>query len=179
MSDRALLAECSGGDREALATLFDRHHRDVYAFLARVEGPHSRDLEDLVQQTFIEAFRSASRFKGDRAKSWLFGIALNLLRNRARGDARRRSFVAKLSVVVGREAPPSAESFVEGRRLLDRLESALGALPHDLRVAFVLCEIEGLSGVEAAQALDVRPGTLWRRLHDARKALRAELGEIE
>jgi hypothetical protein len=53
-----------------------------------------------------------------------------------------------------------------------RLAAALDELPHDLRVVYVLCELEDMPGVEAARALDVRPGTLWRRLHEARRALR-------
>ena len=51
----------------------------------------------------------------------------------------------------------------------------MDALPHDLRAAFVLCDLEEMPGVEAARALDVRAGTLWRRLHEARRALRAAL----
>ena len=58
---------------------------------------------------------------------------------------------------------------------LDRLASALETLPHDLRTAYVLCDLEEVPGIEAARILDVRPGTLWRRLHDARRALRASI----
>ena len=60
--------------------------------------------------------------------------------------------------------------------MMERLSAALDALPHDLRVAFVLCDVEEVPGVEAARALGVRQGTMWRRLHDARKRLRDMLG---
>ena len=61
--------------------------------------------------------------------------------------------------------------------LIARLEDQLGRLPEDLRVAFVMCDVEGVAGVEAARVLGLREGTLWRRLHFARKALRAALEE--
>jgi RNA polymerase sigma-70 factor (ECF subfamily) len=70
-----------------------------------------------------------------------------------------------------------ASEAAERRELLARMGAALERLPHELKEAFLLCEVEELSGVEAARALDVRPGTLWRRLHEARKRLRAALDE--
>ena len=55
---------------------------------------------------------------------------------------------------------------------MSRLRDALGELSHDLRAAYVLCDLEDVPGVEAARVLGVRAGTLWRRLHEARRALR-------
>ena len=54
----------------------------------------------------------------------------------------------------------------------DRIAAALDRLPHDLRTAYVMCDLEDIPGVEAARILEIRPGTMWRRLHDARRALR-------
>jgi RNA polymerase sigma-70 factor (ECF subfamily) len=51
-------------------------------------------------------------------------------------------------------------------------------LPFDLRAAFILCDLEEMSGADAAATLDVRPGTLGRRLFEARRALRAAVGEV-
>jgi RNA polymerase sigma-70 factor (ECF subfamily) len=64
------------------------------------------------------------------------------------------------------------DSLVEHRQLLRRLETALADLPHQLRVVFVLCAVEEVPGKEAAHVLGIREGTLWRRLHEARTALR-------
>jgi RNA polymerase sigma-70 factor (ECF subfamily) len=58
-----------------------------------------------------------------------------------------------------------------------RLELSIAALPHELRTAFVMCELEDISGVEAARVLNWRPGTLWRRLHEARQALRRMIND--
>jgi len=76
--------------------------------------------------------------------------------------------------------PPSTSHHAPDAAVLrsqqvSRLASALDALPHDLRAAYVLCDLEDVPGVEAAQLLGIRAGTLWRRLHDARRALRAAI----
>jgi RNA polymerase sigma-70 factor (ECF subfamily) len=59
--------------------------------------------------------------------------------------------------------------------ILAYLGNAIARLPHDLRVAFVLCDVEGTSGTEAARALSIPEGTLYRRVHEARKRLKADM----
>ena len=71
--------------------------------------------------------------------------------------------------------PPRPDEQAERRELLARVAEALAALPHDLQVAFVLCDLEQVPGVEVARALGVPEGTIWRRLHVARKAVRASV----
>jgi DNA-directed RNA polymerase specialized sigma24 family protein len=63
----------------------------------------------------------------------------------------------------------------ERRELVQRLSRLVASLPHDLRVVYVMCDLEELPGVEVARALAVPEGTLWRRLHEARRCLRAWL----
>ena len=65
----------------------------------------------------------------------------------------------------------------EHRDLVRRLGHLVAALPYDLRVAFVMCDLEEMPGADAARAIGVPEGTLWRRLHDARKSLRVSLTE--
>ena len=85
ISDAALVAACAIGDSAALGVLFDRHHRGVYAFLSRLAGTDQRDLDDLVQATFLEALRSAKRYRGDApVHRWLFGIAANIVSHHVR-----------------------------------------------------------------------------------------------
>ena len=169
LSDEALLAAVAVGDGGALAALFRRHHARVHRFCARIAG--DADAEDLVQETFVAAWVQAPRWRGSAsARAWLYAIAANLARKRWRGGARRAVAFDALRVVERRDAP-GPERQVADREALERLARAIEALPHDLRVAFVLCEIEGVSGTEAAKALGVRPGTLWRRLHEARRRL--------
>ena len=65
---------------------------------------------------------------------------------------------------------------LERHQLVVRVRIALAALPHPLREALVLCEIEELTAAEAAEVLGTRQGTVWRRVHEARRALQAALG---
>ncbi|MBI5487479.1 MAG: RNA polymerase sigma factor [Deltaproteobacteria bacterium] len=180
MSDEALLAACGAGDAAALGALFDRHHASVYRFLSRLAGTDSASLDDLVQTTFLEVRRGARRFGGRAAvRSWIFGVAANVVRHQVRGEIRRKSILqacASLPALAG-TTPHQA---LERRELVERLGAALRTLSHDLRAAFVLCELEEVPGIEAARVLGVREGTLWRRLHEARRALRAAIdGEPE
>jgi RNA polymerase sigma-70 factor (ECF subfamily) len=176
MSDEALLAACAVGERAALGALFDRHHQGVFRFLGRLIAAERHALDDLVQNTFLEVWRSAGRFASrGAARSWILGVAANVARHHVRGEARRRAVLERLPDVgsPGRRPDDAAAD----RELVARLDAALAALPHDLAVAFVLCDLEDVPGVEAARALGVREGTMWRRLHDARKRLRAAMGE--
>lgn len=175
MSDQALVAACAVGDAPALGALFDRHHMAVYRFLARVTRGADDQLDDLVQSTFIEVWRSSPRYRGKgSALSWIFGIAANISRHHVRGEVRRRVVLERVASCP-HPGPARPDDIATRRELIDRLHEALQHLPHDLRVAFVMCELEGTSGVDAARALGVRKGTMWRRLHEARKALRKAL----
>jgi RNA polymerase sigma-70 factor (ECF subfamily) len=83
--------------------------------------------------------------------------------------------------VVAAERPPPVnqrpDEWAAQRELVSRLQVVFETLPTDLRVAFTLCDIEGMRGVDVARALQLPEGTVWRRLHEARVRLRAGLGE--
>jgi RNA polymerase sigma factor (sigma-70 family) len=173
LSDEALVAACALGEQAALAALFDRLQVRLFGFISRLVGSHGPDVDDLVQATFLEVWRSAPRFRGrSPAVTWILGIAANLGRRHVRTETRRIRAVADLSNSdeIGTE---DAATGAERRQLVERMAEAMGGLSHELRTAFLLCELEGLSGVDAARAVGVRPGTMWKRLHLARKALRA------
>ncbi|MFT3697607.1 MAG: RNA polymerase sigma factor [Kofleriaceae bacterium] len=174
LSDEALLAACGVGDSAALGALFDRHHVAVHRLVSRLLRSEASEIDDLVQTTFMEAWRSAKKYSGGGAvKSWIYGIAANLVRHYVRGSKRRRDAYARVPEPV--EIPAGPRDSALRAQQLDRLAAALEKLPHDLRTAYVLCDLEEVPGIEAARILDVRPGTLWRRLHDARHALRAAI----
>lgn len=171
MSDEALLGAVAASDAVAQGALYDRFHLDVWRFLARVAGTVESDLDDLVQMTFVEVYRSASRFaRRSRVKTWIFSIAIHVAKNHARSEGRHRAAVARMAEVpAGRQARP--DSHAERAELLGRIARAIDELPHDQKVAYVLCVIEELPAKEAARALDTREGTVWRRVHEARQAI--------
>jgi RNA polymerase sigma factor (sigma-70 family) len=124
-----------------------------------------------LQNTFMVAYKSARRFS-DRStvRSWLFGIAINSVRRHRRQSARHTRNLSALAHTPIKEVPTPHDA-AESKQQLDRLNHAISQLPSKYREPFVLCEIEGFKGVDAAKVLGLREGTLWRRLHVARKTL--------
>jgi RNA polymerase sigma-70 factor, ECF subfamily len=177
LSDRAVVSALAEGDQAALGALYDRFHADVYRFVARIARSDSAD--DLTQQTFLEAYRSARRFRGESAvKTWLFGIAVNQVRNFFRGEQRRANANANLAAMPSSRAPSVNEVItVEQQRRW--IAAAVEQLSPGLREAYVLCMIEEVPGKEAAQILGIREASLWRRLTDARNAIRAAVEEMQ
>ncbi|MEO8706206.1 MAG: RNA polymerase sigma factor [Kofleriaceae bacterium] len=177
MSDEALLAACATGDSAALGALFDRFHAIVYRFAGRLATTDDLARDDLVQTTFLEVRRCAAAFRGTSSvRSWVLGIAVNVARHALRGERRRR---ARQAQYVERVASiPNDHAFddhLDQRKLLARVEQTVATLSHDLQVAFVLCDLEGLPCAEVAAVLAIPEGTLWRRLHTARKLIRASV----
>lgn len=177
MSDEALVAACAVGEAAALGALFDRYQSTVYRFLARLAGTDARDLDDLVQATFLEVYRASRQFRAkSQVKTWILGVAFNIARHHIRSEVRRKAMVNALSERSGQGGDVPPDEAASRRQMMTRLQQALSMLPPDLRVVFVMCDLEEIRGVDAAQILKIREGTLWRRLHEARKALREALG---
>ena len=177
MSDEALLAACALGDSAALGALYDRLSPHLWRFLSRMAGNRVEELEDLVQATFVAVHGSAASFKGTASvRTWVFAVAANVTRRYLRDEVRRRAAVDRLARLPVAPAGRPDES-VEQQQLMLRLREALSALPHDLRVSLVMCDLEDISGREAAFALNIPEGTLYRRVHEARRALRVLVEE--
>jgi RNA polymerase sigma-70 factor, ECF subfamily len=175
MSDAALLAACGTGDAPALGALFDRFHTAVYRFAGRLPMTDELARDDLVQATFLEIRRAAQSFRGTSSvKTWVLGVAANVARHTLRAERRRRVHQARYLERMT-DAPEQIDAQVERRKLLARVAEALAELPRDLQIAFILCDLEQLPGVEVARVLEIPEGTLWRRLHTARKAMRSAI----
>lgn len=170
LTDEGLVAACATGDRAARALLFERFVDAVHRFVARMRGSDPHSVEDLVQATFLAAFQSAGKFRGGHVRGWLYGIASNQVRGYARTEIRRKRALA----AVAELPPPLARA--GDPMLAAKLPDAIAELPHDQRAALVLVDLEGERGHEAAAALGIPVGTLWRRVFEARQALRAALG---
>ncbi len=168
ISDPGLVAACAAGDRTARALLFERHVDAIHRFVARMRGSDADVVDDLVQATFLRAFGAAVRFNGTTARAWLHGIAANVVKEHARKEIRRKKAMSAVAEVTFGTAQPVDPT-------LARLPGAIAELPHALRAAFVLIDLEGEKGVDAANALGIPQGTLWRHVFEARCALRATL----
>ncbi|HLL21517.1 MAG TPA: RNA polymerase sigma factor, partial [Kofleriaceae bacterium] len=171
LTDEGLVAACATSDRAARALLFERYVDVVHRFVSRMRGSDSDAVDDLVQATFMAAFAGAARFRGTSAKAWLYGIAANVVRNHARTEIRRKHALALVAAQPARLAPPPGDLLARAR-----LPAAIAALPHDLRAAVILVDLEGERGSDAALSLGIPEGTLWRRVFQARQTLRRALG---
>ena len=186
-TDEALVTAAQAGDREAVDSLIRRHQSRIFNFALTLTAGGA-DAEDLAQETFIRAFRGLSRFRGESSfRNWLYRIAVNAARTRRAQQARQAAvWEARVEVDDLAERHParaagsveqadSVEQAMIRRQALDR---ALAALPHDLRAAVVLRDVEGLEYREIAAVLRIPDGTVMSRIFRARRLLRPMLAEL-
>lgn len=148
----------------------------IYGVALRITGSAS-DAEDVVQDTFLAAFRHWGSFRGEAAPStWLYRIAVNEALQRVR----RRRPVTYLEE-TGLDASQVADWTEEIHRraelseLREQLEEGIARLPEDYRVVLVLRDVEGLATVEVAEVLELSEAAVKSRLHRARLLLRQHL----
>ena len=176
-SDQALASALAGGEPAALGAIYDRYQADVYRFVARMM--RGAEVDDIVQNVFLEAHRSARRFRGDSTlKTWLFGIAANLVRTSFRREQRRRTATTALLAIPEKPQPSPADAISDDQRRR-WVAAAVDGLSPALKEVYVLCVIEELPGKHAAQVLGISEPSVWRRLTDARGALRSAIEEMQ
>lgn len=171
-----LVLRCQEGDLQAFGSLYDLYHRDVFRVVARILG-RDADISDIAQAAFVEISRSIHRFDGRSSiRTWIFGVVANLACKHIRKAVRRRRAMRGLEDLPPR-SPTRPDEAYERAEAMRILEHSLDELDPKRRVTFVLCAIEGLSPEDAASALAVPVGTVYRRLSEARAHLRAALAE--
>ncbi|PYO32409.1 MAG: hypothetical protein DMD51_02195 [Gemmatimonadetes bacterium] len=171
-TDAALIAAWQGGDEQAAAELVRRHARALARFLASAGAPDG-DLDDLVQETFIRAFRGVDRFRGQcRFRTWLLTIGGNVLKDAAR-RARRAKVVPLHEELRATDGDPH-ERAVAGEAE-GRLLAGLGRLSRMQREVFLLRAQQGLAYEEIAAALGTSPGAARVHYHHAVKRLKEYL----
>ncbi len=164
--DTVALGRVANGDLSALGELYDRHARALLRFASRAAGQH--EAEDVIQATFLKVAKVASTYDGrsGTARSWLYGITARLIQERHRSLARFARAVLRLG-----EASAHAFTATDAHRL--DIDRGLRRLSDAKRMVIVLAEVEGYTCDEIALMLKVPIGTIWTRLHHARKDLRA------
>jgi RNA polymerase sigma-70 factor, ECF subfamily len=154
------------GDPEGYRQLFRLHVRRLHGMVRRLAGPDS-DVEDLVQTTFVEAFRALPGFRGESAFfTWLCRIGVRITLRQRHSRPRTLPLDAAEGVAAG-----SPEAASDARRALARFDAIVASLSEKRRAAFVLHVLEGHSLEEVAAMLDVRLGAVKVRVHDARVAI--------
>lgn len=138
------------------------------------------DAQDLTQEAVVRAFQAYDRFDGQNFKAWMLRILTNVFINRYRKEKREPDVDSienqpAAENVASEEANPSDELF--DNLVGEQVEEALMSLPDEYRTAVLLCDVEGLSYEEIAEALRIPIGTVRSRLARGRAALRKKLRE--
>lgn len=167
--DAALIAAWQAGDEQAAAELVGRHARPLARFLAGAGAPDA-ELDDLVQETFIRAFRSVDRFRGQcQFRTWLLTIGGNVLKDFGRKATRRK--VLPLDETV-RDGAGDPHDHAEAREAEARLTAGLKQLPRLQREVFLLRAQQGLEYEEIAAALATTSGAARVHYHHAVRRLK-------
>lgn len=176
-TDGELLARVARGEYAAFAPIYDRHQEVVSRFVARATC-RSPDVEDLVQETFLCAARKAATFDGrSSCRPWLLGIAARHVLHLRRTVSRLRGFLDRHRRLEILPPLPDPQLDAEKQQQYRQLEQAIAGLSEAKRVVLLLTEIEELTCEQVAAALDIPIGTVWTRLHHARRDLREALQE--
>ncbi len=169
INDLDLVRRARNGDTSAFEALYRAEVGRVYAVCIRMTGDRDR-AEVLTQDAFVKAWRSIHQFRGDSAFStWLFRIAVNVVRMSQRADMRRKAHISSDDPLE--HAPPQRPRHDEAMDL----EKAIACLSPQAKAVLVLYDVEGYSHGEIADLLEIAPGTSKAHLHRARKQLREML----
>lgn len=181
--DQLLVERAQRGDKQAFGLLVSKYQRKLARLLSRlIRDP--AEVEDVAQEAFIKAYRALPSFRGDSAfYTWLYRIGINTAKNYLVSQGRRAPTTTEFD-------SEEAESFEDGDQLRDintpervllskqigeTVNSAMEALPEELRTAIMLREIEGLSYEEIASIMECPIGTVRSRIFRAREAIADKL----
>jgi RNA polymerase sigma-70 factor (ECF subfamily) len=171
-SERELLDQARAGDLDAFAEFMRAFERRIRALLYRLLDD-ARDVDEAVQDTFVQAWRNLERFRGDAAPyTWLYRIAVNEALMRRRRKTLPTTELQETTLAGGEDAFAAADA---RGFLIDQLRQ----LPDEHRVAVVLRDIEGLSNEEVAAALEISLAAAKSRIHRGRMQLREALESWE
>ncbi len=161
-----------------LRDLVREHSTRLQRFIIKHIG-NTTEAEDLAQQAFVEAARSYRSFRGEsQLSSWLYGIALNLVRNYlSRAPERRHDFVSDSLLAEHATSDLSPDRVLEQNQTLALLQESLDELPENMRDILLMVGIDEISYEDAAALLTVPVGTVRSRLSRARAALREKLAQ--
>lgn len=166
MKQREPATKSPAKDAEAL---FVEHSAFVASFLRRM-GALPGEVDDLVQEVFLIVHQKGGYLPGPaEPRSWVASIAVRVLSNRRRSRLRRREDAESPELLSAPAKTPSPESSVEVRQALGRVQEALDRMDAEHRAVFLLYEVENESCQIIAELLEIPVGTVYSRLHTARK----------
>ena len=181
--DFLLVQKVQAGDKSAFNLLVSKYHRRVGRLLIRMVK-NQEDIEDIVQDTFIKAYRAIGNFRGESAfYTWIYRIAINTAKNHLVTLGRKPSTLKELKDEDGETFEDDSalshidtpESLYQTKQIGEAVNEAMNALPEELRAAIAMREIDGLSYEEIAVAMDCPIGTVRSRIFRARDAIASKI----
>ena len=181
--EKALIARIQSGDKAACAECIEIHSPGVYRLALRLME-NEAEAEDVMQETFLSAFKAIDSFEGRSGLgTWLYRITYNAAMMRLR---RPNPITVSVEETLSPETPMIVprqlfdwcclpERDFESDEVKVELEAAIQELPESLKAVFIMRELEGLSTAETAGVLDLSEGAVKVRLHRARLWLRERL----
>jgi len=185
-TDLMLVERTVAGDQKAFELLVLKYQRRIERLIGRMV--RDTDLvEDIAQETFIRAYRALAQFRGEaQFYTWLYRIAVNTAK-KALGDLKRDPLVSENALRGGDEEDETSavenelttaetpETVLAAKEIAAAVNSAMEALPKELRQAVTLREIEGLSYEEIAEVMNCPIGTVRSRIFRAREAISVKI----
>lgn len=180
INDHRLVKRVLNGDKKSFDLLVLKYQQRVSAVLGRYNLSRE-EVMDITQETFIKAYRSMEKFRGDsKFYTWLYRIAINTAKNHLISKSRRPPDVdidvyEITSLLKSTNGP---ESEFEGERLSEVVETAISKLPQDLKSAIIMREYEGMSYEEISAIMECPVGTVRSRIFRARESIDKEVKNI-
>ena len=180
LSDRVLVKKAKNHDFEAFEELVTRYETRVYNLAYKMLGSQE-DAEDILQDTFLSAFKSIAGFKEKSSFStWIYRIATNACLMKLRTKQSRTVSLDNKSSIITKgivDWSGNAEISLDRKELREVINQAVKLLPEMYRAVFVLRDVENLSNSEAAKVLNLSVAAVKSRLHRARLYLREKLSD--
>ena len=180
INDHRLVKRVLNGDKKSFDLLVLKYQQRVSTVLGRYNLSRE-EVMDITQETFIKAYRSMEKFRGDsKFYTWLYRIAINTAKNHLISKSRRPPDVdidvyEITSLLKSTNGP---ESEFEGERLSQVVESAISKLPQDLKSAIIMREYEGMSYEDISAIMECPVGTVRSRIFRARESIDKEVKNI-
>lgn len=167
-----LVAQAQRGDRRAFAALFQRHRSDVARLIQRMIGRSPSEIEDLVQDVFLQVHRSIGDFRGQsRFSTWLYRITVNVVLMNRRARKSRPKYADEDQAPAAPDPALLPDEQAARNQRVSAFYALLERLSDKKRQVFVLHELEGVSPLDISEIVDAPVLTVRTRLFYARKEL--------
>lgn len=181
--DQKLVEKAQKGDKQAFSLLVEKYQLKLYRLISRMVRDQS-EIEDIVQDSFIKAYRAINNFRGDSAfYTWLYRIGVNTAKNHLMALGRRPKAMndVELEEIENFEEAgdlrsyETPESAMMTKEIAATVNETIEHLPEELRSAITLREMDGLSYEEIAEIMDCPIGTVRSRIFRARESISEKL----